>query len=165
MTTLHLISGLPCSGKTTYAHNLQKEVKGIVFSLDTWLITLYGRYDIDDVGHDEHVKRVLACRALIWGLAQDLLSRNIDVILDDGFFLSKHRKTYTQQAKKNSAATITHYLTAPIPTIKKRIAKRNQDPAPFTFVIRPELIDDFIAMFEEPSEKEGTTVIVIKNDD
>ncbi len=62
MPTLHLISGLPASGKTTYAAELRKKVNGVLFNLDRWLITLFGRYSLPDVGQDEHTRRVLACR-------------------------------------------------------------------------------------------------------
>src|SRR5687768_14542668 len=91
MATTHLISGLPCSGKTTYATGLRTEIDAALFSLDRWLIIAFGRYSIDDVGHEEHVRRVLASRELIWGAASELLRRGADVILDDGFFLRENR--------------------------------------------------------------------------
>jgi AAA domain len=91
MPTAHLISGLPCSGKTTYAKALRETTNGVLFSLDYWLITTHGRYSIGTVGHEEHVRRVLACRHLISGVSSEFLQRGTDVILDDGFFLREHR--------------------------------------------------------------------------
>ena len=41
MATLHLISGLPCSGKTTYAAALGADANAALFSLDRWLITAF----------------------------------------------------------------------------------------------------------------------------
>ena len=58
MPTLHLISGLPASGKTTYATALRKRVNGVLFNLDRWLITAFGRYSLPEVGQDEHTRRV-----------------------------------------------------------------------------------------------------------
>jgi predicted kinase len=43
MATLHLISGLPCSGKTTYATGLRADLGAALFSLDRWLIIAFGR--------------------------------------------------------------------------------------------------------------------------
>ena len=43
MPTVHLICGLPCSGKTTYARGL-RNLDSVVFSIDRWLITAFGRY-------------------------------------------------------------------------------------------------------------------------
>jgi len=94
MATAHLISGLPCSGKTTYSMALSADADRVCFSLDCWLITSFGPYSIDSVGHDEHVRRVLVCRQLIWEVASEFLRRDIDVILDDGFFLRAHRIEY-----------------------------------------------------------------------
>ena len=91
MATLHLISGLPCSGKTTYARRLRADTGGVLFSLDRWLITAYDRYSIAEIGHDEHVRRVLATRELIWDATAEFLTRGIDVVLDDGFFWRENR--------------------------------------------------------------------------
>lgn len=38
---LHLIVGNTGSGKTTYANQLKKKSKGIVFSIDKWNKTLF----------------------------------------------------------------------------------------------------------------------------
>ena len=67
MATAHLISGLPCSGKTTYAVGLRADANCVLFTLDRWLITVFGKFSIDAVGHEEHVRRVLACRELNLG--------------------------------------------------------------------------------------------------
>ncbi len=79
MAIAHLISGLPCSGKTTYSKGLSSDLNSVHFSLDYWLITAFGAYSIEFVGHEEHVRRVLACRELIWRSAVPLLVRGVDV--------------------------------------------------------------------------------------
>ena len=91
MPTAHLLSGLPCSGKSTFAKFLVEENGGVLFSLDYWLITLHGRYSLADVGNNEHVRRVIACRQIISDVACEFLRHGLDVVLDDGFFLSEHR--------------------------------------------------------------------------
>lgn len=53
MATLHLMVGLPCSGKSTYARRLENETNALLLSLDVWHLKLFG----DDVGHECHDAR------------------------------------------------------------------------------------------------------------
>ena len=53
---LRLVSGLPCSGNTTYAVGLRADANCVLFSLDRWLIASFGRYSIASVGHEEHAR-------------------------------------------------------------------------------------------------------------
>jgi predicted kinase len=58
----HLIHGFVGTGKTTYAVKLEKEVPAIRFSLDDWIIVLYGQNPPKE-SFAEHYSRV---EALIW---------------------------------------------------------------------------------------------------
>ena len=161
MATLHLISGLPCSGKTTYAAAVGADANAVVFSLDRWLITAFGRYEIAAVGHQEHTRRVLGCRELIWQPASELLRRGVNVILDDGFFLRDHRVRHITLAGSLGAAAKTHYLDTPLETIRLRLEVRNQLLPTFNFQIDPALLVGFCGLFEVPSSAEGAEVVVV----
>jgi predicted kinase len=162
MPTAHLISGLPCSGKTTYATRLRADVNGVLFSLDRWLITLFGSYSIDTVGYDEHVRRVLACRELIWGVASDFLQRGVDVIFDDGFFLREHRMRRVTLATGAGAEATIHFLDVPLPVLRARLDARNARLPAFNFRIDPETLDGFVGLFEVPSANEGADLVVVR---
>jgi len=164
MATVHLISGLPCSGKTTYAAALAAETRGVHFQLDYWLITAFGRYSIDAVGHPEHVRRVLACRELIWKSASELLARGVDVILDDGFFFSENRRQHIGLAATAGAHAKTHYMRASVDVLRERIRKRNDSLPPFNFRIEPAMLDLFAGLFEIPSPDEGAPIVVVESD-
>ena len=166
MPTAHLISGLPCSGKTSYSAALREETGAVLFSLDYWLITTHGRYSIGAVGHEEHVRRVLAGRHLISGLALEFLERGVDVILDDGFFLREHRQqqiaVFERISAKGSVVRVkTHVVQVPLPTLRVRLAKRNADLPPYNFEVNPELIEQFSAMYEQPQADEGAELVVV----
>jgi hypothetical protein len=160
MPTAHLITGLPCSGKTTYANRLVETSRGVLFSLDYWLITLYGRYSLDEIGQAEHVRRVVACREIISGVAGELLRRGLDVILDDGFFLREHRVRQIRAFQTDGARVSTHVVRAARDLLRDRIERRNQKLPAHNFAIPARMLERFIEMYEEPSESEGAELVI-----
>ena len=163
MATLHLISGLPCSGKSTYAAAVRADANAVLFTLDRWLITAFGRYEIAAVGHQEHTRRVLACRELIWGSASELLKRQVDVILDDGFFFREHRMRHIALAAALGANTRTHYLDTPLETIRVRLEARNARLPAFNFHLDPAVLAGFQGLFEKPSPADGAELVVVRD--
>jgi predicted kinase len=160
--TLHLISGLPCAGKTTYAERLRDEHDAVHLSLDRWLLTSYGRYVVDMVGYLEHARRLYACRELIWSVAAEFLRRGTDVILDDGFFLRGDRELHIARAREVGAAAAIHFIDTPLDVVRARLAARNREPGDFHFEISPEALDGSVAIFQTPSEDEGARLIVVR---
>jgi predicted kinase len=163
MSTAHLISGLPCSGKTTYAVALRADANSVLFSLDRWLITSFGRYSIASVGHEEHTRRVLACRELIWDAASEFLRRSVDVILDDGFFLRANRVRYVELSNSVGAKAKIHFMDTPISVLRARLEERNAKLPRYNFHIDPATLQGFVGLFEEPSGQEGAELVVVRN--
>ena len=162
MATVHLISGLPGAGKSTYAQQLQLRTDAVVFTLDRFLITMFGRYQVPDVGGEEHVRRVLACREVIWMSAERLLLLDTDVILDDGYFLREHRRKVVAAAVALGGAAKIHFIDTPLDEIRRRLVDRNQNLPVFNFAIEPETLEGCIRLFETPSDADGAEVIVVE---
>jgi hypothetical protein len=162
MSTAHLISGLPGAGKSTYAQQLQLRTGAVVFTLDRFLITMFGRYDVPNVGGEEHVRRVLACREVIWMSAEKLLAHGTDVILDDGYFLRQHRRKVVDAAGALGAAAKIHFIDTPLEEIQKRLADRNQNLPVYNFAIQPEALEGCVRLFETPSDVDAAEVIVVR---
>lgn len=160
--TLHLISGLPCSGKTTYATALCADGDAVLFSLDRWLMTAFGKYSIAVAGHEEHTRRVLACRELIWLAASELLRRSVDVILDDGFFLRENRAQYIGRGQAAGAQVKIHFIDTPLDIVRPRLEARNARLPFYNFHIDPRTLTAFAALFQVPSPEEGAEVIVVR---
>jgi predicted kinase len=163
MATLHLISGLPCSGKSTYAAALRSGSGAVLFSLDRWLIRTFHRYSLTSVGHVEHTRRVLACRELIWDAASEFLRRSTDVILDDGFFFREHRARHVALGRALSAHTKVHFLDTPLETIVARLRERNANLPPFNFHIDPDSLVGFVGLIEAPASDEADEVVIVRD--
>jgi len=161
MPTVHVICGLPCSGKTTYAVGLHADADSVLLSLDRWLITAFGKYSIAAIGHEEHVRRVIACRELIWDVAGEFLRRSVDVILDDGFFLRANRMRYVEQAAAAGAGTKIHFIDTPVSVLRARLEERNENLPRYNFRIEPETLQGFLGLFEVPSTEEGAELLVV----
>ena len=52
MATLHIMVGLPCSGKTTRARALEAELPALRLTPDEWHLRLFGQ-DADAPEHDQ----------------------------------------------------------------------------------------------------------------
>ena len=169
MPTAHLLSGLPCSGKSTFASSLVEENGGVLFSLDYWLITLHGRYSLEDIGYNEHVRRVLACRQIISGVACEFLRHGLDVVLDDGFFLSEHRIQQIAAFKSavahsdaaNGVRVLTQVVHVAPDVLRARLERRNHDLPKHNFAVPLEALQRFIELYEEPSNDEGAELVYV----
>jgi len=70
MATLYLMVGLPCSGKTTRAKELENEVSALRLTPDEWHVNLFG-HDVYDPDHD---KRHSLIEDRLWQIAARALS-------------------------------------------------------------------------------------------
>src|ERR1043165_6752061 len=109
MATLHLMVGLPCSGKTTLAQKLEHELPALRLNPDEWQIPLFGQ----DAKEQEHDARHSLIEALLWKIASRALELGTNVILDYGFWAREEREEYRLRARKLGASSETHYLDAP----------------------------------------------------
>ncbi|MFD2610634.1 AAA family ATPase [Deinococcus taklimakanensis] len=149
MTTLTLLCGLPGSGKTTHARELEE---GGTFRLasDDWMVPLFGQH------MPRHVfdERLSVVRLLQWELAAKLLKSGVDVVLDDGFWTRAERQKYRAQAEAVGAEVQLIYFDVPVEELRRRLSARNQNLIPGTFEIDDAAPDPFITKFEVPGPEE-----------
>lgn len=67
MATLHLICGLPCAGKTTFARQLEQKRAALRLTPDEWHIRLFGMDFLED--EEAHNARHTVVEELMWGVA------------------------------------------------------------------------------------------------
>lgn len=148
--TLHLMVGLPCSGKTTFARTLEERYAALRLTPDEWHIELFGN-DMEDEAHDA---RHDAVERLMWSVAAKALARGVDVVLDFGFWGRDERETFRRRAEALGAEFRIHYMDVPEETLLERLAVRNAQLPPGTFPIPEERLREWIRMFEPPTREE-----------
>ena len=150
MTTLHLMVGLPCSGKTTLAKRLEKELNALRLTPDEWHQRLFGQ----DLEHPDHNLRHDIIEDMLWRVAAPVLSHGVDVILDFGFWKRIEREDYRVRAASIGAVTVIHFLKVPADVLFRRLDIRNELASRDTAYIPAELLKEWISHLEPPDATE-----------
>ena len=150
MATLHLMVGLPCSGKTTKAKKLEKEYNALVLTPDVWHKKIHGSDAISGSRDKKHE----VIESIMWDHAARVLSLGVDVILDFGFWTKEEREQFRARAKALGVNFMIHYMDVPVNELYKRLEKRNKNAADRTIIIPKEKMDDYIKVFEPPDKDE-----------
>jgi predicted kinase len=151
-STLYLLCGLPGSGKTTRAEELEAAGEGILLNADEWVSRLYPQ-DAEAAARDERKGLV---EQVQWNLAERLLGSGISVILDWGVWARSERDHLRQRARTIGAEVQTVFVDAPLEVLHERVARRNLDLPAGTFSISAEELDKWAGLFEAPTEDELT---------
>ena len=147
MATLHLMVGLPCSGKTTLAQKLEHELPALRLTPDEWHIRLFGQ----DAEESEHDARHSLIEAMLWNIASRALELGTNVILDFGFWAREEREDYRSRAKQLGASSEVHYLDVSEDELLRRLEERNSRPSQESFIIPKEAMKPWIAFFQKPT--------------
>lgn len=150
MATLHLMVGLPCSGKTTLAKQLEHELPALRLTPDPWQIGLFGQ----DAHEPEHDARHTFIEAMLWDIARRVLELGSDVILDYGFWAREEREDYRLRAQRLGASSEVHFLDVPEEELLRRLALRNGQPSQESFHISADSMRPWIAFFQKPDPEE-----------
>jgi len=142
--TLFILTGLPGSGKTTYANALSKKTEATVFSLDT---EMHNRY-----GDDHHLELEVREKATKYELLfeiETLLTKGTSVILDYGFYKNYERTWYKRFAEHFGAKTKVMHITAAYEKLLQRVESRNNEEDN-VHNINKEILDTLIERYELP---------------
>ena len=139
---LIVVCGLPGTGKTSHALEIERVAGAIRFSADDWM---------DDLGCDLWDEDMRArIEALQWRLAQRLLKRSLAVVIEWGTWGRDEREALRSRARELGATVELHYLHAPVDTLDERIQSRARESPAIT---RSQLAT-WADQFETPDEAE-----------
>ena len=147
MATLHLMVGLPCSGKTTLAQRLESEKAALRLTPDEWQVRLFGQ----DAEEPEHDARHGLIEAMLWNIASRALVLGTNVILDFGFWAREEREDFRLRAKQLGASSEVHFLDVPEDELMRRLATRNSQLSQASFHIPENMMKPWIAFFQKPT--------------
>jgi len=150
MATLFLMCGLPGSGKTTLARQLERDRDALRLTPDEWIERLSGT-DLTLPTLDWWRDPV---ETVQWMVAERALSLGVNVILDFGFWTRSEREEFRSRATALGARTEVLFLDVPRPVLSARLAARNADLPPYTFHVTEAQLDLWWSLFEPPTPDE-----------
>ena len=139
---LIIVCGLPGSGKTTLAKELESKLRAVRFSPDEWL----GALSLDLYDEERRGK----IEALQWKFAQELLVHGLTVIIEWGTWGRSERDALRLGARALGAAAELHYLSAPADVLFERIERRGMENPP----IEQETLSRWFEIFQVPTPEE-----------
>jgi predicted kinase len=149
--------GLPCSGKTTLARQLESKYSALRLTPDDWHIRLFGHDYKDNMTETEekmHDSRHESVESLMWDLAVKVLALGVDVILDFGFWSRDEREGFRARANDLGVGFNIHFVEVPEDVLFERLEIRNALQHEGTFFIPKVKLKEWIHIFEPPSQEE-----------
>jgi predicted kinase len=139
---LIIVCGLPGSGKTTYAMDLEENLRAVRLAPDEWMTALaIDLYDEDSRGKVEMLQ---------WQFGQRLLALGLVVIIEWGTWAKSERDTLRLKARTLGAAVELHYLSAPVDVLFDRIQRRGREEPP----IGQDAMLRWFEIFQVPTSEE-----------
>jgi len=136
------VCGLPGSGKTTLAKELERRLRAVRFSPDEWIDAL----SLDLYDEERRAK----IEALQWKLGQELLAYGLTIIIEWGTWGRSERDALRLGARALGAAVELHYLHAPADVLFERIRRRGMEKPP----IEREALSRWSEIFQVPTPEE-----------
>ncbi len=153
MAKVFLICGKLCSGKSTYAKQLQATHRAVILSVDEIMLAVFGLYAGEK--HDEYAAGV---RRYLFEKSLEVTRAGANVILDWGFWTKEGRNEAKAFYRSRNIECDLHYLDISDEVWRARINQRNQAVAAgetTAYIVDSALAAKFEAIFEPPGKEEA----------
>jgi predicted kinase len=144
--TLFVMVGLPASGKTTLAKELELRHDALRLTKDDWMMPLFGWGDFED-------KREVV-EALLWQMGARALRLGVNVVLDYGLWAREERDEYRARGEALGARVDLRFLDVPEEELFRRMEARNRQRDPNDVPITAEQLREYLPRFQRPTEEE-----------
>lgn len=143
---LFLTVGLPATGKTTYARQVEVEHNALRLTKDEWMKALYG------VDNPEPASDVIEGRLITIGLRA--LALGINVVIDFGLWSRDERSALRHTAAALGADVVMRYFELDPATQRERIDRRWAASPDETWPISDEELNTWASVIQAPSSAE-----------
>ncbi|MFD9502400.1 AAA family ATPase [Streptomyces sp. NPDC060035] len=152
-----MMCGLPGSGKSTYAHALER--RGYTrLSIDEVVWARIGR-DAADLDPADYEQLKSAVEQELWEELIRLMEAKLPTVIDYSFWSRATRNRYKAAIESHGYRWELIRLKADLATLRRRLAGRNQRGDANSVTVSDELLERYFTDFEEPIG-EGERVIV-----
>lgn len=150
--TVHLLCGLPGSGKSTVARQIVEDHGAVRFTLDEWMLRLHGlRYD-----HPDYGSKAADCRELMWDTACQVLATGADVVLDWSQWSRAKRAEWAGRARERDYRVVLHDVIVDSATAIEQAASRTDE---YTHQIDEPGVRYMVELLEPPTSDEGIEIL------
>lgn len=150
-----MISGPIGAGKTTYSKKLSDDLGGVCFSIDDWMVTLFGDDAPETMDPAWIFPRVARCEQQIWSVARRLAALGTASVLDLGFQRAEHRQKYRRLANEAGLQMKLHAIDADEGERWCRIEARNTEKgSTYRLTVTRQMFEVFEAAWTPPTHEE-----------
>lgn len=153
--TVAMTCGLPGSGKTRLARELEVELSAVRFDVDEWMISLYGHHMPREQLHE----RLGTLKDLLWESGRRVVELGGNLVLDFGFWKRAERGEFAMRIAEAGGEPVLYYLDTPLELLRERLAERNRNLPAGTYEVTPEMLAMFAGWFETPTSDEGLRIM------
>jgi predicted kinase len=151
----HLVCGPIGAGKTTYSQSLIQRLNGVHFSIDEWMVQLFGKDQPQPIRLDWVSDRVGRCQAQIGRMAIQCARAGAAPVLDLSVLRARDRAKFAEVVVQAGYSVALHVLDAPPPERWYRVKMRNEARGEtFSLTISRPIFDFFEKMWEPPNSAE-----------
>ena len=153
MAQVILLCGKLCSGKSTYAKELQRRSPAsVLLSCDKLMLSLF-----PDGAGNQHDMLSTRARRYLFALSLDILATGADVILDWGFWTKAWRDEARAFYQAHGVSCSLHYIDASPTVLARHIATRNDaviHGKTTEYFVDEGLLAKMESQFEKPTDAE-----------
>ncbi len=155
MAQVILVVGCTGAGKTTYARTLADTLGALRFSIDEWMMPLFGPDQPKPIRFDWMMERVNRCESMIFNMVQQAAMRGITAVLDLSFTKQAHREKFRTLCADAGLSVAVHFVDVPRETRWQRVQGRNAEQGEtFAMHVDRAMFDFMEGMWESPHPDE-----------